>query len=240
MRTRTRFRRSSTLLRFGAAIALFASTIPLPFAQTGARHESLSEIEHFQAENRQKLAQYTWQEIAIIRFKGKPAGKSVSQVRAQPDGKQLKTQTEYWMPGATGGLIRQVIGKERKDDIENSAEALEALAAQYTEVNPHLLELAEHTGNAFLRPAGPGVLNLVIKSLVKTNDMVTFVVNQQTEQITAVNIVSYLDDPKDPVSITAHFAALPDGTNHVDNATMNEVNSKVIVSLKNTDYKRLP
>ncbi len=205
------------------------------------KQETLARIEQLRTTNRKNLAQYTWQQIAVINRKGKLVGKSVSQVKMAPDGTRQVTPTESWMPSSTGGgLIQRAMGDKRKDDIESKAEFLEDLAAQYTEVDPLLVKAAKESGNIFVQPAGPGAFNLVIRSLIKPNDSVTFAVDKNTEQITAINVTSYMDDPDDKVSITARVAKLPDGTSHVATGTINGMQSQLMVQWTNTNYQRLP
>src|SRR4051795_4018828 len=211
----TRLDWACRVLQLGVALTLLAGSSAWLAAQNDTLQQRLTDIEQLQSANKKKLAHYAWQETANIQVKGQLQGSVISRVRIAPDGTQQRTELEYWMPSATGGgLIQKTIGQDRKDDIKTSADSLEALTAEYTEAPPDLLHLTKDLGNVFMQPAGPGAFNVVIKNFLKTNDSVTFAVNGETEQMTAVKISSYLDDPEDTVSITARFAKLPDGTNH--------------------------
>jgi hypothetical protein len=48
-----------------------------------------------------------------------------------------------------------------------------------------------------------------------------------------VRVASYLDDPKDAVTISAGFAQLPDGTNHVANTLINGESKQLTVNNQN-------
>ena len=53
------------------------------------------------------------------------------------------------------------------------------------------------------------------------------------------NISSYLEDPKDAVKISAQFAQLPDGTNHVSTMIVSGVSKELTVNTQNSDYQKL-
>jgi len=65
----------------------------------------------------------------------------------------------------------------------------------------------------------------VIKNYVKQGHSVTFTLDPQSKQLQNVRVASCLNDPKDAVTISAEFAQLPDGTNHVA-STLIDVESK--------------
>lgn len=50
---------------------------------------------------------------------------------------------------------------------------------------------------------------------------------------------SYLSDPSDAVTIQAVFGKLPDGTNHVSNATINGVSKQLTVLTQNSNYQKM-
>jgi hypothetical protein len=66
---------------------------------------------------------------------------------------------------------------------------------------------------------GQGTVALVVKNYVKQGDSVGFTLDPQSKQFENLRGASYLNDPKDAVTISAEFAQLPDGTNHVASTT---------------------
>jgi hypothetical protein len=79
---------------------------------------------------------------------------------------------------------------------------------------------------------------LVIKSFVKPNDQVTFTISDQTKAPVSVQINSYLNDPSDKVMISAQFAQLPDGTNHVTSMTINGEQKQLLINEQNSNYQK--
>jgi len=63
-------------------------------------------------------------------------------------------------------------------------------------------------------------------------------IDGQTKSPVSVQVASYLSDPKDAVTISADFARLPDGTNHVANTTVTGVSKQLTVNDQNSNYQR--
>ena len=96
---------------------------------------------------------------------------------------------------------------------------------------------AKQQGNLSIVP-GSGTVSLVIKSFVKPNDQVTMTISDQTKAPVSMQINSYLSDPKDAVTISAQFAQLPDGTNHVTTMTINGVQKQLTINDQNSNYQK--
>ena len=61
--------------------------------------------------------------------------------------------------------------------------------------------------------------------------------NKQNKAIESVRVASYLDDPKDAVTIAAQFAKLPNGINHVTGTQINGVSKRLTVVTQNSNYQ---
>ncbi len=115
---------------------------------------------------------------------------------------------------------------------------ISALAKQYTTPNPEALMQAKQAGNISLQPGG-GTVSLVIKNYIKQGDSMTMTINEQTHSPASVQVNSYLNDPKDAVTISAQFGQLPDGTNHVTTATINGVSKQLGINDQNSNYQKM-
>ena len=95
---------------------------------------------------------------------------------------------------------------------------------------------AKQAGNISLSP-GQGTVALVVKDYVKQGDTVTFTLDPQSKQLQNVRVASYLNDPKDAVTISSEFAQLPDGTNHVASTLINGESKQLTVNDANSNYQ---
>ena len=223
-----------------AAVAAFVVlTGSLAVAQSQQMEEKLMAFKQNQAANKEKLAQYTWQEAETISLKGEVKDTKTYQVQ-MVNGQQQKTEVadQKAQQGGREGRVKKHVVEKKTDEFQEYGQSIGALAKQYTTPNPDALMKAKQAGNISLQP-GSGTVNLVIKNYVKQGDSVTFTIAEQTKQLQSVAVDSYLDDPKDAVNISAQFAQLPDGTNHVANTTINGVSKQLTVNEQNSNYQKL-
>jgi len=221
------------------AAVLFFSVTPT-WAQSPQMEQKLTEIKQAMAANKKKLAQYSWQETETISLKGEVKDTKVYQVQMGPNGPQktLINNEKAESGGREGRLKRHIIEK-KTEEFQEYGQQIGALAKQYTTPDPDRLMQAKQQGNVSLQLGGNGTVNLIIKSYVKPNDQVTFTINDQTKTITAVQIQSYLNEPSDAVTISAQFAQLPDGTNHVASTVINGESKHLTIDEQNSNYQKL-
>jgi hypothetical protein len=67
----------------------------------------------------------------------------------------------------------------------------------------------------------------------------TFVFDTARKVVLSIQVSSYLSDPQDAVTLSAQFAQLPDGTNHVSNMDVNGVSKQLTVNDQNSNYQKL-
>lgn len=222
------------------AAVLFVSAVPMR-AQGPAMEQKLMAIKQGMAENKQKLAQYSWQETETISLKGEVKDTKVYQVQLGPSGQQktLLNDQKAQSGGGRDGRLKQRVVAKKKEEFQEYGQQIGALAKQYTTPDPERLMQAKQQGNVSLQLGGSGTLNLIIKSYVKPNDQVTLTINDQTKKIAAAQIQSYLNDPSDAVTISAQFAQLPDGTNHVASMTINGQSKQLTINDQNSNYQKM-
>ena len=96
---------------------------------------------------------------------------------------------------------------------------------------------AKQAGNISIQP-GSGTVSLVIKNYIKQGDSMTMTISEQTHSPVSVQVNSYLNDPKDAVTISAQFAQLPDGTNHVATTSIDGVSKHLTMNDQNSNYQK--
>ena len=228
--------------RRGLALAvgtLLVLSLSVALAQNPQLEEKIMAIKQAQALNKQKLAQYTWQETETISIKGDVKDTKTYLVQMGPNGQPQKTEIndqKAQSGGGREGRVKERVIEKKTEEYQQYGQQVGALAKQYTTPNPDALMQAKQQGNFSLQP-GQGGINLVIKNYIKPNDSVTMTINEQTKSMVSLNVSSYLNDPKDAVTISATFARLPDGTNHVANTTINGVSKQLTVNDQNSNYQ---
>jgi len=228
----------------GWAVVATAAFMLLGYSLAAAQNPQLEEkmmaIKQAQALNKQKLAQYTWQETETISIKGDVKDTKIYQVQLGPNGQPQKTEINEQKAQSGGGRqgrLKQRVIEKKTEEYQEYGQQIGALAKQYTTPDPDRLMQAKQQGNISLQMGQGGTLNLVIKNYVKPNDSVTMAIDPQTKSPVRVQVSSYLSDPSDAVNITANFARLPDGTNHVASTTINGVSKQLTINDQNSNYQ---
>jgi hypothetical protein len=245
---RHRFHIGKNLITYAVLVclaSLWAFSVPLLRAQKPDLEQRVADLKESSAKNKQALAQYTWTEDVIISLKGQQRKQEHFQVRMGPDGKPLKTPldpTAAASDDSSGrGRLRQRIIERKKEEYEDYAERMKALAQRYIPPDKDAIQDAYTKGNIAITPGagGPSRIKLVIRDYVKPQDSMTLLFDKDQKQLLSINIATYLDDPQDAMNLTVRFARLPDGTNHVSSATIEGVSKQLTVATQNSAYHKL-
>jgi hypothetical protein len=209
--------------------------------QNGALQARLAEVKQASAANKRALSHYNWQESVTTSIKGEVKKQQLFLVSIGPDGQQQKSEINAQPEAqASGGPLKRHMVAKKKAEYKDYGEQIADMARQYTQPDPNRLQQALQQGNISLQlGGGDTTMTLIIKNYIKPNDSVTLVFNKQQKAIQSIRVSSYLDDPKDAVTIAAQFAKLPDGTNHVTGTQINGASKQLTVVTQNSNYQPL-
>ena len=236
-------RRLSTSL-IPCLLAIGAASTPSVVAQNPDVQQKIADLKAAMAKNKQALFQYTWTEQDTISLKGEQKKQEQFQVRLGPDGKPQKTPMDQSAPPAStgrNGRIKQHVVEKKKEEYKDYADQIKALIQQYVPPDKDAIDQARQKGNIAASPeAGtPGQFKLVITNYIKPNDNMTLVVDKATKNLVSLSIATYLDDPKDAVTVSVQFSAIPGGPNHVASQTINGVSKQLTIAVQNSNYQKV-
>lgn len=210
---------------------------PQATSQDPQLQQRVAEIKQYLSLNKLVLAQYTWQESQTAGVKGEVKKQELFQVRMGPDGQAQKTNLD---PEESSGGRKHGIRHRIKEDYENYAKSIAALAQSYAQPQPGRLQELFEQGNVLLGSAGgPNEVKVVVNGYEKPGDSVTIIFNKQQQAIQSLQISSYLDDPSNAVTISAQYAQLPNGPNHVASMIVNGVSKELTVQIQNSNYQKI-
>lgn len=225
-----------------AILALSPVLAPRAAAQNPELQQRVAEVKQSAAQNKQALAQYSWQQQETIAIKGDVKDTKIYQVHLGPDGKPQKAEMAN-MPQSSGGRqhgLAHHVKEKKGEEYKEYGQQIGALAQQYAQPDPERLQQAFQQGNVMLGSGGaPGEVKMVITNYIKPNDKVTMIFNQQAKAIQSLDIATYLSDPKDAVNIGAQYSRLPDGTNHVATMQIKGVSKDLLLTTQNSNYQKM-
>src|SRR5215831_8713249 len=112
------------------AVVFFSAALTV--AQSSQMEEKLMAIKQSMAMNKQKLAQYTWQETETISIKGEVKDTKTYQVQ-MINGQQQKTlvNDQKASSGGRQGRLKEHVVEKKTEEYQDYGQQIGALAKQY-------------------------------------------------------------------------------------------------------------
>ena len=226
-------------------VAVMLSAVVPCLAQTGGGsggelQQKMAAVKQSVAENQQKLHQYQWTETTQLTLKGEAKPPRTSMCQYGPDGKVEKTPMGEPPPPPSGGRMKQRIIEKKKEEMQDYMGQVKGLLAMYTPPDPQKMEQAFKAGNASLDPnPAEQTLGIVFKNYAQSGDQMTLSFDTATKKVSSLNVNTYLDDPKDVVTLAVKMASLPDGTNYVQQTVLDATAKKLQVTTTNSNYQKV-
>lgn len=215
-----------------------ASSFPT-FAQSTPLQEKLVALKQSMAQNKQRLMQYRWTETTQLTLKGDPKPPTQDRCQYGPNGKVEKTPLGFPPAPTSGGPLKQKMVAKKKAEMQEYLTNAKSLLNMYLPPDDfELMERAQQSGNISFTPAG-GLVDVVIVNYVLQGDRMTITFDPQARKITGLAVNTYMDDPKDTVSLQVEMGSLPDGTNFMRQTILTCTAKKLVVTTTNSDYQKV-
>ena len=202
----------------------------------GAIQQKIGEIKNSIAQNQAQLKQYAWTETIEISLNGEVKTRNQNACRYGPDGQVQKTPIGAPAAPPSGGPLKRKIIAKKKDELTDYMDRVRSLLSRYIPPAPGSMQAAFEAGKVTLEPASGAV---IFNDYVKPGDKVTVTFNTATKKLTTFAVATYLDTPKDAVTINARFSSLPDGTNFMEQSVVDASAKKVRINTTNFGYQRV-
>ena len=218
-------------------LSIFALTAAAAYSQDvkAALQQKIGEIKQAIGQNQAQLKQYAWTETTEIALKGEDKKRSQNDCKYGPDGKVQKTPIGSTAPppkkkGLKGKIIANKVG-----DMKEYMDRVGSLIKRYVPPDPQDMQASFQAGKASLNP---GAGQLMFTDYAKPGDKVTLTFDPATKKVRSFNVATYLDEPKDVVTLNASFNSLPDGTNFVETTVLDATAKEIVVTTTNSGYHK--
>ena len=218
-------------------VVALAATVPA-LAQNNELQQKLAAVKQAMAENKQRLQQYQWIEATQLTLKGDPKPSSQNLCHYGPDGQVQKTPIGLPPEQPSGGRMKKKIIAKKKEEMKDYLGDVKGLLSMYVPPDPQKMEQAYQAGKVSLNPAG-GIVNLIFKDYAQPGDQMTLTFDQATKKVISVSINTYMDNPKEVVTLRVQMASLPDGTNYVQQTVLDATAKQLVVTTSNSNYQRM-
>jgi hypothetical protein len=218
-------------------VAAFLATVPTP-AQNSDLQQRLTAVKQSVAENQQRLRQYQWVETTQLTLKGDVKPPTQDMCQYGPDGTVQKTPMGPPPQPPSGRRVKQRIIERKTEEMQQYMGQVKSLLGMYVPPDPQKMGQAYQAGKVSLNPTGGGV-NLVFTDYAQPGDQMTLFFDTAARKIRSVNVNTYMDEPKDGVTLTVQMASLPDGTNYARQTVLDAAAKKLQVTKTNSNYQKL-
>ncbi len=230
-------------------ITLFAGSSLAAFAQMAAGggselQQKVAALKQAAAENKQKLHQYQWVETTQLTLKGEQKPEKVYQCSYGPNGQVQKVPLgappQQQQQGGRGGRLKDHVVEKKTEEMKDYMQQVQSLLALYVPPNPQLIQQAVQKKNVSLaHGAAGGTANIVFTNYAKPGDQMTIGFNTAARKISTINVNTYMDEPKDVVTLAVQMASLPDGTNYAQQTVLNATAKQIQVTTTNSNYAKI-
>jgi hypothetical protein len=226
-------------LCFGVLIASAA-----PLCAQSEMQQKVAQIKESIQANQAALRTYTWQQHTQILYKGEAKSRKDYSVVMGADGKPQKTNIDAPPPPPEEshrlrGRLREKIKDEKIEELKQYMQQAQQLIEQYVPPSGQKVQDLFHSGSGSLSTPGPNLVRLTINNYVQQGDALILTYNQKIKKMVALNVNTYLPQPKDTVRLQVTFAYLPDGTTYPATITLTAKAKDIEVVTTNNNYQKM-
>jgi len=193
------------------------------------------------AENKRKLQQYQWIETRQITYKGEAKPQQVERCSYGADGQVIRIPMgPQAQQEPSGGRLKRRVVEKKKDEMQDYMQQVKLLLSMYVPPSASLMQQAYDKKNvSFQKTMGDDSAQLVFSNYAKPGDKMTVTFDPATKKMTAINVQTYMDEPKDAVTLTINEASLPDGTNYPLQTVLDAKAKQIQVTTSNSGYTKI-
>ncbi|QNI31962.1 hypothetical protein H7849_23585 [Alloacidobacterium dinghuense] len=236
----------ATILRAVSVLVVTAAMTVGASAQAGGSDpdvtKKLAALKEAAAANKQSLQQYTWTETQVLTLKGDPKPPKTFQCEYGPDGRIQKTpigDSQQSSSGRQGGKLKQRIVAKKTEEMKDYMQQVQSILALYVPPDSTRMQRAYQAGNISMnKTLGSDLANIIFTNYAQQGDKMTVAFDTTSKKIQTINVNTYLDEPKDIVTLQVTFATLPDGTNYAQQTVLNATAKQLQVTTTNSNYAK--
>jgi len=224
-----------------ATLSIFSLAATAAFSQQpgggkAALQERLAQVKQSVAQNQARLRQFGWTETTEVSLKGEVKKREQNDCMYGPDGKIQKNLIGEPAPPPSRRGIKGRIVEKKVDELKDYMDRVGSLVKRYLPPDPQQMQAAFQAGKALLNPVSG---ELMFRDYVKPGDTFTFIFDTATKKVRSIAVGTYLDAPKDTVTVDARFNSLPDGTNYLETTVLDATAKQIQIKKTNFGYRRI-
>lgn len=210
--------------------------------------KKLAALKQSAAQNKERLRHYQWRETQQVVYKGETKKNTEylcsydasGQIQKLPIAAPDSGQAQNSGGGRGNGKLKQRIKEKKVAETQDYMQQVQSLLSLYVPPSAQRMQRAIAAGKVSMsKTMGSDAAQIVFKDYAQPGDQMTIAFDTTSKKIQNVNVNTYLDDPKEVVTLSVQMASLPDGTNYTQQSVLNATAKQLQVTTTNSNYQKL-
>jgi hypothetical protein len=209
------------------------------FSQSPEVQQRVVALKQNVARDQQSIRQYQWIETTVISLKGDEKSRKQQQCYYGADGVLQKVTVDASPPPDKKRGVRGRIIAKKTEELTDYMKQAVALVKSYVPPDPARIQAVKDAGKVSLDLLGPGKgVRLNFRDYAKPGDVLSVDVDPTNNRVMGLTVATYLDDPKDTVTLNVSMSSLQDGTGYPATEVLVAQAKNLSVNITNSGYRK--
>ena len=221
------------------SLLIVGFAMPAPAQQPSAA-ERAAILRVTMAASEAVLRQYEWVQTTVISLKDEEKSRKQERCYYGADGALQKVLLSNSPPPKKKPGLRGRIAENRKEELTDYMKNAVALVRTYVPPRPMKIQAAKDAGNVSIEVLDPGKrARLNFRNYDKPGDNLGVEVDLVSNRSLGVKVSTYLNEPKDKVTLDVRMGQLNDGTTYPSDITLDAQSKNLKVTVQNGGYRKM-
>ena len=185
------------------------------------------------------LRQYEWIETTVVSLKGDEKSRKQERCYYGADGGVQKVEINASPEPQKKRGLRGKLVEKKKEELTDYMKQAVALVKSYVPPSPAKIQAAKDAGKVSIDVLEPGKrARLNFLDYEKPGDNLGVEVDLANNRPLGLKVSTYLDNPKDAVTLEVRMGQLNDGTTYPSDITLDAKAKKLQVTVNNSGYQK--
>jgi hypothetical protein len=221
------------------ALLVISGDIGIAHAQQPSVPERIAALKATMAASQVILKQYEWIETTVVSLKGEEKSRKQERCYHGVDGGVQRIEVSQSPAPKKKRGIRGRIVENKKEELTDYMKSAVALVKTYVPPNPAKIQAAKDAGKVTIEVLQPGKrARLNFRDYEKPGDNVGVEVDLANNRALGLKVSTYLEDPKDAVTLDVSMGQLNDGTTYPNTVALKAKAKNLNVTVDHSGYRK--
>lgn len=185
------------------------------------------------------LKQYEWVELTVVSLKGEEKSRKQERCYYGADGVLQKVEANRSAEPETKRGLRGKIAEKKKEELTDYMKNTVSLVKLYVPPSPAKLQAEMAAGKVSIDILEPGKrARLNFRDYDRPGDNLAVELDLANNRPLGMTVSTYLDDPKDAVTLAVNMGQLNEGTVYAADVTLDAKAKNLKVTVQNSGYRK--